>query len=82
MTRIIPNPMARFISALLFAFGLTASADPSFVIWPMPPPAPGLSASEYPVFQEYSYFKGFQDNINRARSDRIDLLFDGDENTC
>jgi lysophospholipase L1-like esterase len=74
--------MFRFIVAYLFVLGLTVSADPSFVIWPMTPPAAGLSAAEYPAFQEYGYYKSFQDNIDKARAGRIDLLFDGDENTC
>jgi hypothetical protein len=73
--------MFRFIFVLVFAFTIRASADP-IVLLPMPPRPPGLSDAEYPVYREYSYFKDFQDNIDQARSAPVDLLFDGDENTC
>jgi lysophospholipase L1-like esterase len=72
--------MFRFVPVLLFAFIVRASADP-IILWPMPPRQPGLSDAEYPVYREYSYFKDFQDNIDKARSAPVDLLFDGDDNT-
>jgi lysophospholipase L1-like esterase len=73
--------MFRFILVLVFAFTVRASADPT-VLLPMPPRAPGLTDAEYPVYRDYSYFKNFQDYIDQARSAPVDLLFDGDENTC
>ena len=67
MTKLITT-MFRFIPALILVFAAAASTAPSFVIWPMPPKAPGLSDAEYPVPREYACFRNFQDQINKARS--------------
>jgi lysophospholipase L1-like esterase len=70
--------MLRYIPALLLALTCPAWADPSFVVWPMPPKPAGLSDAEFPIPREYMYFRGFQDQVDNARSGPVDLLFDGD----
>jgi lysophospholipase L1-like esterase len=70
--------MLRFIPALLLALTGAAWGDPSFVVWPMPPKPAGLSDAEFPVPREYNYFRNFQDQIDKARSGPVDLIFDGD----
>jgi lysophospholipase L1-like esterase len=70
--------MFRVISALLLALTCPVWGDPSFVVWPMPPKPEGLSDAEYPAPREYGYFRNFQDEVDKARSGPVDLIFDGD----
>jgi lysophospholipase L1-like esterase len=72
--------MRRLIAALFLA-GTVSGGAASFDIWPMPPKAPGVSDAEYAAPQEYSYFRYFQDQIDKARSAPVDLIFDGDSLT-
>jgi lysophospholipase L1-like esterase len=70
--------MFRFVPALLLGFTFTVSADPSWVVWPMAPKPAGLSDAEFPIPREYNYFRNLQDQIDKARSGPVDLIFDGD----
>jgi lysophospholipase L1-like esterase len=58
-----------------------AAAILAFLIWPMTPKPAGLSDAEFPVPREYSYFRYFQDQVDKARSAPVDLIFDGDSLT-
>jgi len=58
-----------------------AAAILAFLIWPMPPPTPGTPEAEYAAPREYTYFRQFQDQVDKGRSAPVDLLFDGDSLT-
>ena len=60
---------------------ILAAAVLAFLIWPMPPPAPGVPEAQYAAPREYAYFRYFQDQVDKGRAAQVDLLFDGDSLT-
>jgi lysophospholipase L1-like esterase len=68
----------RYLPALLFTLSLTALAADPIVIWPLPPmSAPGVPVPCFPTPRP-DWLGTFQDNLIKARSGPVDIVFDGD----